>query len=105
MSQFRRLAKPLGGFLAVFNHALAVGVHEAKVVHRIRISQLRRLAIPLDGFLVVFDHALAVGVHEAECVHRIRISSIGFGQQRGQSVSVIALGSLLILANSVANAK
>ena len=72
-----RLPIPLHGFLIILRHALAFGIHRAKVVLRSGMPLLGRFPKPLHRFLIILRHTFAFGIHRAKVALRHGIPLLG----------------------------
>ena len=72
-----RLFEPEPSFYPILLHPTAVGIHDAEIRLRPRVSLAGCLEIPLDGFHVISLHPAAVGIHVAEIELRSGVPPAG----------------------------
>ena len=82
----------------VWRHALALGVHDAKIKLRDGVVLLRRFAIPFDCLGVVSQQALATLVHDAEVELRVSVPLLGQRMPEPERCCIVAA---LIRGNSI----
>ena len=82
----------------VWRHALALGVHDAKIKLRDGVVLFCGFAIPLDRLGVVSQHTLAALVHDAEVELRVSVPLLG---QRMPEPERCCIVTALIRGNSI----
>ena len=61
----------------VLLYTLAIVIHDAQVLLRLRIALVGCSAIPLERLGIVLLHTLAIVIHDAQVVLRLRIALVG----------------------------